>query len=58
MVVLYQFSLDFRIDIEVSAGLVSPQIRENELRPFLCIVLLIIVIQEFRTMACLVVDMV
>ena len=58
MVVLYQFSLDFRIDIEVSTGLVSTQVRENELRPFLCIILLVIVIEHLGTVTCLVVDMV
>ena len=58
MVVLYQFSLDFRINIEVSTGLVSTQVRENELRPFLCIILLVIVIEHLGTVTCLVVDMV
>ena len=58
MIILYQLSLDFRIDVEVSAGLVSTQVRENKLCTFLCIVLSIIVIEHLGTVACLVVYMV
>ena len=58
MIILYQLSLDFRIDIEVSTGLISAQVRENELRTFLCVELSVIVIEHLGTMACLVVNMI
>ena len=58
MIVFYQFSLDFRIDIEVSTGLVSTQVRENKMRSLLCIVLSVIVIEHLDTVTCLVVDMI
>ena len=45
MIIFYQFTLHLRIDIKVSAGLVSTQVREHKLRTLLCIILLIVVIK-------------
>ena len=57
-VVLRQFALDFRIDVPPIARLVSPQVRENELRAFLRVVFLIILRDYFGTVARLVVGVV
>ena len=56
-VVFHQLALDFRVHVPF-ARLVGSQIGENELRSFLCIVLVIILGDICRTMRSLVVGMV
>lgn len=57
MVVLHQLPLYLRINVPFS-GLASTQVGENELRSFLRVILLIIVIEQLGTVARLVVNMI
>ena len=57
-VILRQLTLDFGIDIPSVTRLIGSQIREDELRSLLCIVLVVVFRYHLGTMACLVVGMV